>query len=525
MQANLPINFSIGYVYGRISTLAQGPICALLAPGSHSFKTIDAGSARGIPLMSFDDIHFSSRVVPYNLSAEQSVLGAILFNNQMFGAVSERARPDDFYAPVHRELYEGIRTLIGKGQIADAVTLREFCLTNDKLIELGGVKYLVNLLEGAARITSQALEYADLIRELGQRRALIEFGHALAQAARSPAHSENADMLISEAEQGLRVLAQDGGAPTAWITAEDAACMAIEQAISGAGIGIASGLSDYDRYTFGFDAGGYTILAGRPAMGKTSLALAMARGVAAQGHGAMIVSLEMGAAQLGLRLAFSIADSGPRYLGRPSCGTMSEARLRKLSSEQWEHVRKAARKAGEMPLVLDERGALTLSKIKAAAGRKLDEWRRRKIPAGLLVIDHLGLIRPEIDRRGNRVQEVSDISAGIKALAKELGIHVLALCQLNRAVEGREDKRPTLADLRDSGSLEQDADIVTFVYRDAYYLSRIPEERRTDEQHSALNAKRNVVELIVSKQRNGEIGTASVFFDEQTCLVKNLGRP
>lgn len=483
----------------------------------------------------------------HNLQAEQALLGGLLCDTSLLPSLDLHA--GQFADPVHGLIFTAVRELFEARRFVDPMSVAERLRGQGGLEDIGGAQYLMLLLENAAHLSSQVREYAELVRALAMRRELRRIGLEASHMAQLGDGMVGAvDALIAGAESELRALAQLGGAQVAWIAAHDAARDAVAEAKAGKMIGPPCGLIDLDELTNGLMPGSLHILAGRPSMGKTAVGLQMAFGCVEEGAkraardegleaGVLFVTQEMTAKQLGIRLAVAAADDGVLYATGPACGSVIDALRGRLSEAQWARIDAALTRIRDLPLVLDERAPLTPAKIAAACGRQIDRWRREKrVQPTLVVVDYLGLIEPDRDRRGNKVLEIGDVSAALKALAKNLGVHVLALCQLNRGVESRDEKRPLLSDLRDSGSIEQDADIVTFVYRDAYYLERelhaaneaankdASRIEAADVVRARLAKCRTEVELIVAKQRQGAPGVAKVFFNPATTAVRNLGR-
>lgn len=479
-----------------------------------------------------------------SLEAEQGVLGGLLVYNDWLRHCDPRLTAERFATIRHQILFGAIRATIKSGQIADGVSLRAALAERDQLGSIGGADYLIELMDSAARWTGQISAYSRVIVELALRRDLYQAGVELSERALhgDPQSTEPlSDRLISDAQSRLRGLAHSAGETMAR-DAHEAAQAALEQARAGRLSGPPTGLSALDDLINGLTPGDLHILAGRPSMGKTAvgvgIALSALQAGAARGEqlGALIVSQEMSSEQLGLRMSMSLADDGELYAGMPVCGDLSSLRKGNLRADQWALLDAAAAQLKRLPVRIEERTPLTAAKIEALAGRQVDQWRSEGVTPAVIVVDYIGLIAPDNDRRGNKVLEIADISARLKSIAKNLGVHVLALCQLNRGVESREEKRPTLSDLRDSGALEQDADIVTFVYRDAYYLEREVYALREAQAKSPGSTDRleqierklsrclNELELIVAKQRQGPLGAAKIAFFPATSAIRNIGR-
>jgi replicative DNA helicase len=458
-----------------------------------------------------------------------AVLGAILFDNNAHQRIADLLSPGDFYAPANSAIYAVVDRMITTGRVADGVTLREHFERDGQLAEIGGVRYLADLLESAA-FGPEILDYARLVHDLALRRELIRIGAEMVQRATSPDLSEHGEAQIEVAEKQLFSLAEKGAGAQGFRSFNTALAQSIETATlafkrDGKIAGVASGLDDLDRMLGGLHKSDLIILAARPSMGKTALAVNIAynaakrcrRSVGPNGmmktdDGAVVgfFSLEMSADQLATRVLADISEV-------PS----DKIRRGDLSPRDYEQIREAAKTMEGLPLYIDDMGAISISQL-AARARRL----QRTHGLDLLVIDYLQLITSSGGNRNDgRVQEVSNITKSLKALAKELAIPVIALSQLSRQVEMRDDKRPQLSDLRESGSIEQDADVVLFIYREAYYLERLePDEDdpRYAEWKDKLAAKFNLAEIIISKQRHGPIGKVDVGFIPSRVRFGNL---
>ena len=454
---------------------------------------------------------------PHNLDAEQAFLGALLYDNEVYHRVADWLKVDHFYDPVHARIYETATDLIGKGSLADAVVLKTHFERDDGLKEIGGATYLAVLIESAAD-SAAAQEYARIVYELALRRELIRIGDELSNNATTKSDAAPRE-LITHTEQKLYNLAEEGSASRGFVGFKQALAEAIETAAAayerdGGLSGISSGLKALDEKLGGLHPSDLIILAGRPSMGKTSLATNIAFDVAKNYQYEMqpdgtkktinggvvgFYSLEMSAEQLATRL---IAD----YTGIP--GYM--IRQGTIDATQYEEIRDAVLEIQSLPMFIDDTGGLPISAL-AARARRL----KRTHGLDLIVVDYLQLVTSSKSGEG-RVQEISDVTQNLKALAKELNVPVIALSQLSRQVEQREDKKPQLSDLRESGSIEQDADVVMFVYREAYYKEREKPREDTPEYLAWEEEFRRIeklAEVIIGKQRHGAIGTAKVAFD------------
>ena len=480
------------------------------------------------------------RTPPYNTEAEQALLGAILINNSAYLRVSEFLQPEHFGNAVHGRIYAAIEKLLERGQIANPVTLKNLFDQDGALTEIGGAQYLARLA-GAAVTIINAEDYGRAVHDLYLRRELITLGEDVVNDAFRQDLDDPAREQIERAEKKLFDLAttvEPEGGFRGFGTALTSAILNAEAAFkrNGKTVGVATGFVDLDRKLGGLHPSDLVVLAGRPSMGKTSLATNIAfnaarnyrapsapeiRKVAEDGAVAGFFSLEMSAEQLATRI---LAEES----GVPS----DRIRRGDVSHEDFDRFVQASQRLSALKLFIDDTPALSVSALRTRARRLM-----RQQGLGLIIVDHLQLLRPSNQARAqdNRVQEISEITRGLKALAKELNVPVLALSQLSRAVEQREDKRPMLADLRESGSIEQDADVVMFIFREEYYLSREP-SRRPDEAESKFNERyqewreqlekvHGLSEIIVAKQRHGPIGTVKLHFDAETTKFDNYMAP
>lgn len=475
-------------------------------------------------------------VSPHNLAAEAAVLGAILFDNNVYQYIADILRPADFYAPAHQLLYEVSSNMIQTGRVADGVTLREHFEQKEKLTEIGGGKYLVDLLDAAA-FGPEVKDYARIIRDLAIRRELIRLGSGIQAQSLSPEDDDTGSTLINKAERALFELAERGSAERGFSSFAEALAESLvtaEAAFKRGGkiAGIPTGLRDLDEQLGGFHRSDLLILAGRPSMGKTSLATNIAYNAAAAYRyemqddgsrktvdGAIVAffSLEMSSEQLATRI-----------LAERTGINSHDIRQGKLSKADFERLSEATAEMQNLPLFIDDTGGISIGELTARARR----LKRAQGALDLIVIDYLQLITvSNSGSNANRVQEVTQITTALKALAKDLNVPVVALSQLSRAVEQRDDKRPQLSDLRESGSIEQDADIVMFVFREEYYLARTeppadPNDPSSNDKWKAWRQRMDQVfgtaEVIVSKQRHGPIGTVKLAFDARLTRFGNL---
>ncbi len=472
------------------------------------------------------------RAAPHNLEAEQALLGAILFDNETYNRINQKLQDRHFYDPVHGRIFQACAEIISAGDLADGVTLKERFARDGGIKEIGGAVYLLTLLERAAPLSAQAQAYADLIYELALRRELIRVGHVISDLAENPPDGHDAEDIIEEAERTLFTLAESGTSNSGFAPFSRALATSIEIAAAAYESksdvsGLATGFDDLDRMLGGLHKSDLIILAGRPSMGKTALATNIAYNIAkarlqamrsgdfeAQTNKGGVVaffSLEMSAEQLATRLLSDAAEIESDRIRRG-----------KISKQEYERLADEAVNLQQLPLHIDETGAIGIAQLQARA-RRLQ--RTPGVGLDCIVVDYLQLVTSSSRKSDGRVQEVSEITQGLKALAKDLKVPVIALSQLSRQVETREDKRPQLSDLRESGSIEQDADSVLFVYRESYYLERA-EPREGTEEHIAwmrqVDEVRNQAEVIIGKQRHGPIGKVKLFFDSRYTRFGNL---
>ena len=471
------------------------------------------------------------RTAPHNIEAEQALLGAILVNNEAFYRVSDFLEPSHFYEPAHQKIFELAGSLIRAGKVANPVTLKTF-LPGD--IDIGGLtvsQYLARLAAEATTVIN-AQDYGRTIYDLFTRRALIAIGEEMVNVAfDAPVDSAPKDQ-IEDAERKLFEIAEtgryDGGFQRfaqALTTAVDMAARAYQR--DGKLSGLATGLTDLDTKMGGLQASDLIIIAGRPGMGKSALATNIAYNVAKawqgevrpDGHTTTVnggqvgfFSLEMSAEQLATRIL-------SERTGIPS----STIRRGGITENDFEKIKDHSIELQSLPFWIDETGGLSIAQL-AARARRL----KRQRGLDLLVIDYIQLLQGSSRRASeNRVQEITEITTNLKALAKELNVPIMALSQLSRQVESRDDKRPQLSDLRESGSIEQDADVVMFVYRDEYYLSN-KEPRPGTEEHIKWQTEMAVVhgkaEVIIGKQRHGPTGTVQLQFEGAITRFDNLAR-
>jgi replicative DNA helicase len=478
----------------------------------------------------------SQRLPPSNVQAEQALLGALLANNKAYERVSEFLAAEHFADPIHGRIYQAISRRVEAGQLADAVTLKAEFEHAGVLEEVGGTAYLTQLLTAMVGIIN-AGDYGRAVLDTWLRRQLIDVGETVVNNAFGADAELDAPQQIEAAEQSLFNLAADGGTTGGFNSFERAltdAILGAERAFRRAGAvsGLTSGLRDLDSKMGGMHPSDLLILAGRPGMGKTALATKIAFGAAKAlmeearaidvnalpKASVAIFSLEMSAEQLATRL-----------LAEESRVSGDRIRRGDIGQKDFDRFVNVSRDISSLPLHIDDTPAITLSAMRTRCRRL-----KRTKGLSLIVVDYLQLMRPAAGtRQENRVVEISQITMGLKALAKELSVPVLALSQLSRAVESREDKRPQLSDLRESGRIEQDADVVMFIYRDEYYLQQREPKRLAfdnDEKfHGAMEKwQRDMTdvhsraELLIEKQRHGPTGKINLFFEGEFTRFTDL---
>ncbi|HEX2582066.1 MAG TPA: replicative DNA helicase [Dongiaceae bacterium] len=481
-------------------------------------------------LVQFAEKSEAARLPPHNDEAEQALLAAILVNNLVLDRVNDFLRPEHFGDALHGRIYAASVTLWERGQIADPVTLKNLFDRDEALKDIGGAQYLAALARAAVTIID-AEDYARAIYDLYLRRQLIDVGSDIVNRAFDFDPQESASEQIEQAEQRLFQLAEHGqveSGPQAFSRVIERALGQAEAAFKRDShiTGVTTGLRDIDRKLGGLQPSDLVILAGRPSMGKTALATNMgfnatqARRDDQDHYRVVFFSLEMSAEQLAMRIMAEKSGISSDRIRRGEVGT-----------EDFQKIADAALAMAQAPFFIDDTPALTVPALRTRARRL-----KRQHGLDLIVVDYLQLMRAA--QRGgqeNRVQEISEITRGLKAVAKELNVPVLALSQLSRAVEQREDKRPQLADLRESGSIEQDADVVMFVYRDQYYHEREEPKPRNEESDEKFgermrrwqdrgNRIHNKADVIIAKQRHGPIGTVELYFEGATTRFSDLAQ-
>lgn len=456
------------------------------------------------------------RAPPYNLELEQAVLGALMMDERALDRVSDFLRAEHFFEPLHGHIFETISKMILAGKPATPFSLKTFFENAPPISdELTVVQYL-GRLAAAATTTAKVQAFAREVYEYAARRTLVLIGEDMAAAAYDLAPGIDPNALIEEAEQRLYQVAEHHGTsakPVSWREASLKALTMASEAYQRDGhlAGLSTGFCDLDNKLGGLAPTDLLIVAGRPAMGKTALATNIAWNVAKSGTPVGFFSLEMSSEQLATRVLSEQAAVPSERIRR---GMIDEKEFRALAQ--------ATEDFKDVGIEIDARGGLKLPQLVASARRM-----KRQKNIGLLIVDYLQLIGGRQTSNGNRVQEITEITVGLKALAKELSLPIIALSQLSRKVEERADKRPQLSDLRESGSIEQDADVVMFVYRDEYYVEKTKPDDLSPEfadWQRRLYAVKGKAEVIIGKQRHGPTGTVDMAFEGQFTRFGNLAR-
>tara|TARA_Y100000590_G_scaffold279252_1_gene313548 strand:+ start:2911 stop:4341 length:1431 start_codon:yes stop_codon:yes gene_type:complete len=468
----------------------------------------------------FKIVENQPKKMPCNIEAEQAVIGSVLVSNEIYDEVSPVIDAQKFFDPIHKKIFETIEKLINKGLLANPITLKNYFENNEGLRELGGQEYLIKITKFATSI-KQAVDYANIVQEMHVRRELIKISESvLDQASSNTEITTSGEEMIQNAEKSLFDLAERGHFYKSFMKFESALKQTIEMAKSAYQneeglVGVPTGLTDLDSRLGGLHKQDLVIIAGRPSMGKTALATNIAfhaaKNIEKKGSKSTVAffSLEMSSEQLSTRI-----------LSEQSKIRSNDIRRGKVSEKEFEKFIETSKNIFELPLFIDETPAITIAAISNRSRRI-----KRLFGLELIVVDYIQLMRSSGSKEYNRVQEISEITQGLKALAKELDVPVLALSQLSRAVEQRDDKKPQLADLRESGSIEQDADVVMFVYREAYYLER-REPTLGSIEHAEWQQKMNEIsslaEIMIGKQRHGPTGNVKVEFEAMYTKFKDL---
>ncbi len=454
--------------------------------------------------------------LPNNIEAEQAVIGSILVSNDIFDEINTIISSINFYDPMHQKIFEAVENLIYKGMLANPITLKNYF--EDEKDDLNVPEYLVKITKFSTSVR-QAIEYSKIIYDMFVRRELIKISEQTIDSAKLNDLDTNGQSIIESSERLLFDLAEKGSFNSSLVKFDEAMKQTIEMASAAYKneegiVGVPTGLRDLDDKLGGLHQSDLIIIAGRPSMGKTSLATNIAFNAAQKlqesGKKSSIAffSLEMSSEQLSTRIISEQARI-----------SSNDIRRGRISDDQFDKFLETSKNISELPLYIDETPAISIAALSNRARRI-----KRLFGLDMIVVDYIQLMRGTTFNKDGRVQEISQITQGLKAIAKELSVPVVALSQLSRQVEQRDDHKPQLADLRESGSIEQDADVVMFVYREGYYLQR-KEPREATVEHAEWQAKMNEVahlaQIIIGKQRHGPIGNVTLEFEERFTKFKD----
>ena len=462
----------------------------------------------------------SEKQLPCNIEAEQAVIASILVSNDIYDEISSILDPQKFFDPIHVKLYETIETLISKGLLANPITLKNHFENNEGLKELGGQEYLIKITKFSTSV-KQAIDYANIVQEMHVRRELIKISQSvLDEVSTNSDVGTSGETIIQNTEKSLFDLAERGHFNQSFMKFDSALKQTIDMAKSAYQneeglVGVPTGLTDLDSRLGGLHKQDLVIIAGRPSMGKTALATNIAF------HAAKNIEKKISKSTVAFfSLEMSSEQLSTRILSEQSRIRSNDIRRGKVSEKEFEQFIETSKNISELPLYIDETPAITIAAISNRSRRI-----KRLFGLELIVVDYIQLMKSSGKKEYNRVQEISEITQGLKALAKELNVPVLALSQLSRAVEQRDDKKPQLADLRESGSIEQDADIVMFVFRESYYLQN-KEPTVGSIEHAEWQTKMNEIshlaDIMISKQRHGPTGNVKVEFEAMYTKFKDL---
>ena len=454
--------------------------------------------------------------LPNNIEAEQSVIGSILVTNEIFDEINVIISNTNFFDPMHQKIFNAIENLIYKGMLANPITLKNYF--EDEKDELNIPEYLVKITKFSTSVR-QAIEYSKIIYDMFVRRELIKISEQTIDNAKMSDLETSGKNIIESSEKLLFELAEKGSFNSSLVKFDEAMRQTIEMASAAYKndegiVGVPTGLKDLDDKLGGLHRSDLIIIAGRPSMGKTSLATNIAFNAAQNIHknnkksSVAFFSLEMSSEQLSTRI-----------LSEQARIASNDIRRGRISEEQFDKFLETSKNIAELPLFIDETPAISIAAMSNRARRI-----KRLHGLDLIVVDYIQLMKGSFNNKDGRVQEISQITQGLKAIAKELGVPVVALSQLSRQVEQRDDHKPLLADLRESGSIEQDADVVMFVYRESYYLQRkMPREATVEhaEWQAKMNEVAHLAEIIIGKQRHGPIGNITLEFEERFTKFKD----
>ncbi len=454
--------------------------------------------------------------LPNNIEAEQAVIGSILVSNDIFDEINTIISSINFYDPMHQKIFEAVESLIYKGMLANPITLKNYF--EDEKDDLNVPEYLVKITKFSTSVR-QAIEYSKIIYDMFVRRELIKISEQTIDSAKLNDLDTNGQSIIESSERLLFDLAEKGSFNSSLVKFDEAMKQTIEMASAAYKneegiVGVPTGLRDLDDKLGGLHQSDLIIIAGRPSMGKTSLATNIAFNAAqklqesGKKSSVAFFSLEMSSEQLSTRIISEQARI-----------SSNDIRRGRISDDQFDKFLETSKNISELPLYIDETPAISIAALSNRARRI-----KRLFGLDMIVVDYIQLMRGTTFNKDGRVQEISQITQGLKAIAKELSVPVVALSQLSRQVEQRDDHKPQLADLRESGSIEQDADVVMFVYREGYYLQR-KEPREATVEHAEWQAKMNEVahlaQIIIGKQRHGPIGNVTLEFEERFTKFKD----
>jgi replicative DNA helicase len=464
------------------------------------------------------NLELDNNQIPKNIEAEQTILGSILENNELFDEITDEINEGHFHDTIHQKIYKIISNLISKGLLANPVTIKNFFNNNEELTEIGGVEYLLKLTK-VSTTKNQIKHYSKLLSDLYIRRQLIKISEETLEDSKNKELEITGTNILENTERKLFEIAERGEFQRSFVTFKDALKETIDMATAAYKndqgiVGVPSGLTDLDDRLGGLHKQDLIIIAGRPSMGKTALATNIAFNAAEniqkknKKTSVAFFSLEMSSEQLSTRI-----------LSEQSRIKSNDIRRGKINQEDFEKFIEASKNLENLPLHIDDTPAITISALSNRARRL-----KRKQGLDLIVIDYIQLMKSSGYRIEGRVLEIAEITQGLKALAKELDVPVLALSQLSRQVEQREDKKPQLSDLRESGSIEQDADVVMFVFREQYYLEKQEPKLGTAEHvewQEKMNQVHNQAEIIIGKQRHGPTGLIKLEFESAFTKFKD----
>jgi replicative DNA helicase len=455
---------------------------------------------------------------PQNLEAEQTVLGSVLVSNEIYDEIPD-INEESFFNPVNKKIYKIINDLMSKGLLANPITLKNFFSNEDELSDIGGSEYLVKLTKFSTS-KLQIKYYANLLHDLKIRRSLIDISRETLDEALNKNSEINAEQIIESAEKKLFDIAERGKFNKSYIEFKEALVETIAMASSAYKneegiVGVPTGLRDLDNMLGGLHKSDLVIIAGRPSMGKTALATNIAFNASKR-----ILEKQKKSSVTFFSLEMSSEQLSTRILSEQSRITSSNIRRGKINQDEFEKFIETSKNLENLPLFIDDTPAITISTLSNRARRI-----KRLHGLDLIIVDYIQLMKSGNYRNEGRVQEVAEITQGLKAIAKELNVPVLALSQLSRAVEQRDDKKPQLSDLRESGSIEQDADVVGFVFREEYYLEKL-EPRAGTAEHVEWQEKMSIIhgqaELIIGKQRHGPTGIVRLEFESAFTKFKDV---